>query len=126
MTQDYKDNLLEYLTGNLNIGSGENKPNFTEQTEILNKNIAENVKTKLAASDNAQNVVELGSLYNEVYNAYLIYGYYIDNSSNNYGFIYLVDGDLNEIQMITTFASGTKLFPITALNQDENNNLYGL
>lgn len=126
MTQDYKDNLLKYLTGNLNIGSGENKPNFTEQTEILNKNIAENVKTKLAASDNAQNVVELGSLYNEVYNAYLIYGYYIDNSSNNYGFIYLVDGELNEIQMITTFASGTKLFPITALNQDENNNLYGL
>lgn len=126
MTQDYKDNLLKYLTGNLDIESGENKPNFTGQTEILNKNIAENVKTKLAASDNAQNVVELGSLYNEVYNAYLIYGYYIDNSSNYYGFIYLVDGELNEIQMITTFASGTKLFPITALNQDENNNLYGL
>ena len=59
MTQDYKDKLLEYLTGNLNIQSGENRPNFTEQTEILNKNIAENVKTKLAASDNAQNVVEL-------------------------------------------------------------------
>ena len=126
MTQDYKDNLLKYLTGNLNIGSEENKPNFTEQTEILNKNIAENVKTKLAESDNAQNVVELGSLYNEAYNAYLIYGYYIDNSSNYYGFIYLVDGELNEIQMITEFDSGTKLFPITALNQDENNNLYGL
>ena len=37
MTQDYKDNLLKYLTGNLDIESGENKPNFTEQTEILNK-----------------------------------------------------------------------------------------
>ena len=65
-------------------------------------------------------------LYNEIYNAYLIYGYYIDNSSNNYGFIYLVDGELNEIQMITEFCKWNKISFITALNQDENNNIYGL
>lgn len=124
MTQDYKDNLLKYLTGNLNIQSGENKPNFTEQTEILNKNIYYNIKNIL----NDPSTLEiLGKIYNSNYDNYLIYGYYAaTNGSPRYGFIYLVDGELNEIQMITEFASGTKLFPITALNQAEDNNIYGL
>ena len=125
MTQDYKENLLKYLTGNLDIENGNNIPSF-ENSETLNKNIAENIKTILTDEQNANYVIALGKIYNEIYESYLIYGYYKDTSENYYGFIYLVDSDLNEIQMITKFASGTKLFPITALNQDENNNMYGL
>lgn len=125
MTQDYKDNLLKYLTGNISSESGNNIPSFDDD-EVLNKNIAENIKTILTDEQNANYVIALGKIYNEIYESYLIYGYYKDTSENYYGFIYLVDSDLNEIQMITEFASGTKLFPITALNQDENNNMYGL
>ena len=125
MTEDYKDNLLKYLTGNLDIENGNNIPSFDDD-EVLNKNIAENIKTILTDEQNANYVIALGKIYNEIYESYLIYGYYKDTSENYYGFIYLVDSDLNEIQMITEFASGTKLFPITALNQDENNNMYGL
>lgn len=125
MTQDYKENLLKYLTGNLDIENGNNIPSF-DNSETLNKNIAENIKTILTDEQNANYVIALGKIYNEIYESYLIYGYYQDTSENYYGFIYLVDSDLNEIQMITEFASGTKLFPITALNQDENNNMYGL
>ena len=125
MTQDYEDNLLDYLVGNVTEQTGTNVPIFNQQTETLNNNIAMNIETALA-SENAQAVVVLGKIYNEAYAAYLIYGYYVDNSSNYYGYIYLVDNELNEIQMITEFESGTKLFPITALNQDENNNIYGL
>ena len=126
MTQDYKDNLLKYLTGNLDIENGQNYPNLSENIETLNNNLKDDVNSILAEENNAQSVTILGKLYNEVNDNYLIYGYYKDNSSNYYGFIYLVDGDLNEIQMITEFDSGTKLFPITALNQDEDNNIYGL
>lgn len=125
MTQDYKDNLLKYLTGNISSESGNNIPSFDDD-EVLNKNIAENIKTILTDEQNANYVIALGKIYNEIYESYLIYGYYKDTSDNYYGFIYLVDGNLNEIQMITEFASGTKLYPITALNQDENNNMYGL
>lgn len=124
MTQDYKDNLLKYLTGNLNIESGGNYPDFSENIETLNKNIYDNINNNL---NNPYELDILGKIYNNIYDEYLIYGYYKETSSSNKdGFIYLVDGDLNEIQMITTFSSGTKLFPITALNQDENNNIYGL
>lgn len=125
MTQDYKDNLLKYLTGNLDIENSNNIPIF-ENGEILNKNIAENINNILTNEQSANSVVALGKLYNEMYEEYLIYGYYKDTSDNYYGFIYLVDSNLNEIQMITEFASGTKLYPITALNQAEDNNIYGL
>lgn len=125
MTQDYKENLLKYFTGNLDIENGNNIPSF-ENSETLNKNIAENINTILTNEQNANAVVALGKLYNEMYEEYLIYGYYKNTSDNYYGFIYLVDSNLNEIQMITEFASGTKLFPITALNQAEDNNIYGL
>ena len=124
MTQDYKDNLLKYLTGNLDSGSGQNYPVFDENIETLNNNIYENVNNKL---NNPYLMNILGKIYNSIYDDYLIYGYYEEVSGGDrYGFIYLVDGDLNEIQMITTFSSGTRLYPITALNQDENNNIYGL
>lgn len=126
MTQDYKDNLLKYLTGNLGQESGDNIPNFEQESEIIDTNLAEDIKNNLTNNNNATNVIALGKIYNEMYNEYLIYGYYIDNESKYYGFIYLVDNNLNEIQMITEFSSGSKLFPITSLNQDENNNLYGL
>lgn len=124
MTQDYKDNLLKYLTGNLDIESGQNYPVFDENIETLNKNIYYNIKNIL---NNPSSLYILGKIYNSNYDNYLIYGYYAaTNESPRYGYIYLVDGDLNEIQMITEFDSGTKLFPITALNQAEDSNIYGL
>lgn len=126
MTQDYTSAVLDYLTGNIVEESQSNVPLFGQDITTINKNIADNIETKLTNDENAQSVVILGKIYNEAYGAYLIYGYYNKSSSNVYGFIYLVDDELNEIQMITEFTSGTKLFPITALNQDENNNIYGM
>lgn len=126
MTQDYKDNLLKYLTGNLTIELGDNYPNFSENIETLDKNVYDDIKTILINEESATNVLLLGKLYNSQYNNYLLYGAYTSDSEVYYGFIYLVDGNFNLIQMIKTFSSGTKLFPITALNQDNDNNIYGL
>lgn len=124
MTQDYKDNLLKYLTGNLELENGQNYPIIDSEIETLNNNIYTNIMSNL---NNPYNCLILGKIYNSNYDNYLIYGFYADTSTSPYyGYIYLVDGNLNEIQMITEFASGTKLFPITALNQGEDNNLYGL
>lgn len=124
MTQDYKDNLLKYLTGNLELENGQNYPIIDSEIGTLNNNIYANIMSNL---NNPYNCLILGKIYNSNYDNYLIYGFYANTSTSPYyGYIYLVDGDLNEIQMITEFASGTKLFPITALNQGEDNNLYGL
>lgn len=126
MTQDYKNNLLKYLTGNLSIESGNDYPDFSEDIETLNNNVYDDIKTILINEESATNVILLGKLYNSQYDNYLLYGAYTSDSDIYYGFIYLVDGNFNIIQMIKTFSSGTKLFPITALNQDNDNNIYGL
>ena len=126
MTEDYKDTLLRYFTGNLKQETGNNIPLFTEEQETLNNNVYENIETILGDEQGAVSFLPLGKIYNETYGAYLIYGYYEDLSYNPYGFIYLVDDELNEIQMITEFASGTKLFPLVSLNQAEDGNIYGL
>lgn len=125
MTQDYKDELLKYLTGNITPETGEDKPGFLllESTGI---NISTEIEEKLNEIDTISNYYILGKIYDESYEAYLVYGVYVNSSSEYYGYIYLVDKDFYEIQMITEFDSGTRLFPIVALNQDENKNLYGI
>lgn len=126
MSEDYKENLLKYFVGDLDQEVGENVPQFNQEVETINKNINDDIIDKLSSTQNASTVTPLGRIYSEQYSGYLIYGFYTDTSSNNYGFIYLIDDELNELQMITTFVSGTKLFPLTALKQDENGNIYGL
>lgn len=126
MSEDYKKNLLKYFVGDLDQEVGENVPQFNQEIETINKNINDDIIDKLSSTQNASTVTPLGRIYSEQYSGYLIYGFYTDKSSRNYGFIYLIDDELNELQMITTFASGTKLFPLTALKQDENGNIYGL
>lgn len=126
MTEDYKENLVKYLTGNLSVETGDNIPLFPQQTENINQTVVDNIKNILTTEEQAQNIIILGKIYNEMYSSYLVYGIYNNSNDNYYGFIYLIDDNLDTIQMITEFSSGTKLFPITALNQDENNNMYGL
>lgn len=126
MSEDYKKNLLKYFVGDIDQEVGTNVPQFNQEVDTINKNINDDIIDKLTSTQNASTVTPLGRIYSEQYNGYLIYGFYTDTSSRNYGFIYLIDDELNELQMITTFASGTKLFPLTALKQDENGNIYGL
>lgn len=127
MTQDYKENLLKYLTGNLDIENGDNIPIFPTENETINRTVVNDIINILTTNEGAQNVLVLGKLYSEIYNIYLIYGSYSRSNGTYYGYIYLVDDELNTIQMITTFSSGTRMFAITALNVDEETgNLYGL
>ena len=35
MTEDYKKTLLQYITGNLDIQQGDNKPSFQSQKTII-------------------------------------------------------------------------------------------
>lgn len=126
MTEDYKDKLLKYLTGNLQNETGNNIPLLNQETETINKNVYDDIVNILTEDENAVSVVVLGKLYNKSYENYIIYGTYSKSNNVYYGFIYLVDNEFNTIQMITTFASGSRMFPITALNQAEDNNLYGL
>lgn len=122
MTNDYKQDILDYITNNVNETPGSNVPQFPQEDTIQG-----NVYNDLAnLIPDVSNYFVLGSIFNENSQNTLFYGYYSDTSSNFYGFIYIVDENMEEIQLITTFTSGTKLFPIIAMNQDENGYMYAL
>lgn len=117
MTNDYKNDILDYITNNVTQTTGSNVPLFTDST-TLNTSLTERIKTKLGVAS----FVFSDYLYDEQTQIIAIYG----RVNNDYGFIYLVDKDLNEIKMITQFSSGLNLFPLYDLKKDETGNIYGI
>jgi hypothetical protein len=116
MTQDYKDILLRYLTGNLNIETGDNTPQFEEEKEISNT-LGSFISTNAGSNYNIIDVLQgLNSNYS------VIYG----NTNNNKGFMVIIDENYEPIQYIDSYSSGTKFGEFKILNVAEDGNLYGI
>lgn len=113
--------ILDYITNNITETTGNNVPQYASPVSV-NGNVFNDLRNLLTT---ATSYSVLGSLYNEMNQNTIFYGYYIENS-DYYGFVYLVDSNMEEIQLITTFSSGTRMFPIIAMHQDENNYMYAL
>ena len=110
-----KQDILDYITNNVTQTTGTNEPIFNSTT--LQTSVSDRINTLLGA------FVFSGYLYDQQTQNIAIYGYY---DSKSYGFIYIIDKDLNELKMITQFTSGLNLFPIMDMNQDETGNVYAL
>lgn len=115
MTEDYKNKILDYITNNVTPETESNIPIFTDN-ETINKSVSNDIRNELN-----QRFVYSGYLCERNTQNILIYGY-----TDESGFIYLMDKNLNKIAMITTFQTGSKLFKIRELRQDENGYLYGV
>lgn len=116
MTNDYKVNLLKYLTDNLEIETGVNTPQFEDMGTISN-----NVYRYLL--DKVQFPILYGNF--NYLDTIIFYGCYLDNGNTYNGFIYITDSSLNPLGFITEFESGTELRPIISLNVDEDGYFYG-
>lgn len=119
-----KNDILKYITNNVSETEGSNVPQFLTPT-VLSANVYEDLGTELA-SENVDTYFVLGQLFDENSQDILFYGYYKDTSNNYYGYIYIVDEELEKVSLITTFTSGNKLFPIVVMNQDENGYMYAI
>lgn len=117
MTEEYKENILKYITNDITTTQGTNEPQFTD-SEVINESVAKRIGTLLGGSFSYS-----GHLNDENTKNIIIYGNY--NNDEN-GFIYMCDSNLEELQMITTFSSGTSLFPLNDMNVDENGYLYAV
>lgn len=117
MTEDYKNEVLDYITGNLTIE--EQKQNSFRDLDITTNNL----KEKLMLYGIDPNICVL--LTTETTSNYIVYGHYTDNGSY-YGYIAVLDQDSNVLSVMTTFDSGTPLNQFQVLNYDENGNIYGI
>lgn len=118
MTGDYKKILLDYITGDLEIG--------TPTTEELYNNVEEIERSKYAGfiPDHWVSFKINGIIKSKTSDKVILYGGYVEQggtyTANSKGMIIITDQDLNPIQTIYKFASGTDLRPIDCMIQEED------
>lgn len=115
MTNDYKKNILDYMTNNVSETTGTNRPQFSNY-----KTLATSINQVIRDEIGNHNIN--GYISHQQTNTLIVYGAY----SNGYGYICLFDTDLNKLAMITTFSTGSKLFQLKHLEQAEDGNFYGI
>lgn len=121
MTNEYKYNLLKYLTNKIDDEVGENIPYFRNKETITN-----NLKTTL---DNMFMKYEFkGQVISPKSDNIAIYGNYDYSSYVGYtkGFIVILNKNCEVLNVITQFNTGTPFSQLIALNVDENGLIYGI
>lgn len=117
MTQDFKNNILSYLVGKLDIETPSSlAPAFTNVGNITNNFNAE--LTNVLGED----YTITGFLQSQTNNMMIIYGH----TANDSGFIVLLDEKFNITQIITNYSNGDLLPIIDTLNVDEDGRFYGI
>lgn len=114
MTEQYKERLLAYLTGNYNVEQKGTDPLFYEfyKSNTTINSYIDTIDGYIQAKSNSGSNLDIGFIYGE--------------KAGN-GIIIVVDNDFNIIQVIDEFESGTKLRPFINLNIDiTNGKLYGI
>ena len=116
MTEEYKNLLFDYLTGNITTTS-------SSTNEVILKQTTPTIDL-MSHLTNATNYRVNGIV--EGSNNYVMYGGYDTNNDTWLGFIALLDFDFNLVEVITTFSSGTALREISSLEMAEDNTFYGV
>ena len=125
MTTDYKETLLDYITGSLNVESPKNN-SFRGNEEIIN-NISQEIEDIIGKEpDYAMHILTTTTTSN-----YLMYGTYVAEQYSEFdyverSFIAILDQSGTLIDVLTTYSSGTDFGIFQTLNYDENGNIYGI
>lgn len=120
MTDEFKKKLFDYITGNYDIESNSDIPQFLQQEKIENNLLA--YINNLGGNPQSKGILQLTNSKGEYLKNNIIYGTYNTPSK---GFIVITDEYLNPLQTITTYYGGTELPSFTVLNI-ENGNIYGI
>jgi len=117
---NYENTLLKYLIGNLEKNIGNDVIRFGDY-KIVNKSMRQQIAEKLETE--LKNVVIRGGVSSNNDNKNLLYGIDLGNSKT---FISIFNQQMELIQVIQTFATGSDLFNIISIQIDENGEMYGL
>lgn len=123
MTEDYKEQLLNYVTGNLETTSPTTDEIFKEIIEVNRTNWLGYIP------DHWTDFHFEGMIQEKNSNNIVLYGGYRGQNStgiNNevYGIIIILDNNFNPIKTFYEFDSGTKLRYIQNMKQAEDNSFY--
>lgn len=122
MTNDYKEKLLNYLTGNIEPSSNSDTAYYEVESYYENND---------AVSLNFSQFEVKGTLYCKNANGdnnskILVYGNGTNDNTNWYGFIQIFDSNFKIIKTFKTFSTGTTFGVFEKLNVDEIGQVYGI
>ena len=128
MTNDFKLKLLEYITGKLNIETD-------KKDNIVINNIPSVVNDFYTQLDNQfqygftqVGYVQAKDIDNNGTNFMVVYGSYYTNEeqTTTKGYIAILDNELNLLEIITKYSTGTDFGNFKILNVDETGKFYGI
>ena len=122
MTEEYKDLLFDYITGQISPTSSSNEEVFIDKKVSTN-----NLLSLLPTGTTTYYIYGIISNNDDTSEIYALYGGYGVSEATEKGFIAILDKDFNITNVITTFSSGTALRPIYALEVNtEDNTFFGV
>lgn len=122
MTNDFKEKLLNYLTGNIEQQQGTNEPQF-QSAETITNNLNTYIWNNygLSVRPYISNIIKSNKNDN-----YLVYGRGSSTDNTFYGFIIILDSNFQIIESTNQYSSGTLMEEFLSLNQAPNGNFYGI
>lgn len=119
MSDDFKEKILKYLTGNIQQESGINEPQF-EPTQTITNNLYQYMLDNFDdGSHQAPYIIDIiKSNFND---NYLCYG-----NGHNFGFVIILDSNFQIIESTREYTSGTTMNIFLKLNQAPNGTFYGI
>lgn len=117
MTNDFKEQLLSYLTGTIQTETPPLEPTHYIEKETLVNNLYTNITTELGSNNfEIVNVIQSKTNSNIVINC--------ENTNNNNSFLIVTDKDFNILSYFDEFSSGVSIRMFTGFNIDENGYFY--
>ena len=137
MTDDFKEKLLDYVTGDLEIEQGTDEPILTEDNGIIKSSHSSFIRGMIRKSgyyEGGGDVIpatfnQLGRLQFTNTDKTIIYGNMVaisPYSKDPQGALIIADENNNYIAYITEFSTGTIFNKFETLNVDETNLIYGV
>lgn len=114
MTNDYKERIIKWLTGNYTIEPSGTTPLFQELNQLTTtiNDYFDEIIGYIQGKDGKGNDLDIGFIY---------------GNQNNKGVIAIVDSNFTILQVITEYNTGTNFRKIICLNIDTTNgNIYGV
>lgn len=123
MTEDFKEKVLKYLTGNLEENTGIDEPQF-QTAETITNNLYQYMLDNFDEGGVLPQITDIiKSNQNE---NYLCYGYSSDSNNNFFGFMIILDSEFQVIQSTNEYTSGTQMRIFLRLKQSDDGNFFGV
>lgn len=119
MTEDFKEKLLKYLTGNIENQSGINEPQFGTVETITNNLYQYMIDNFDTPNQQLPYIIDI--IKSNKNNNYLCYG-----NGYNFGFMIILDSNFQVIESTKEYSSGTTMQCFYILKQGADGKFYGV